>query len=162
MKITLENYNLQALYTLASMIWCKNIKEVRQLKAIFMKIQWQTEDFEREWEKLAFEVNLRKETISQFKQTWKINEKSDEIEKLHAEINWFVMDIDNLKMKEVEIEINADDVKFLLENIDVLMTETVLEQVGQGQQPTANTPGVYGKRSIDSIDAIYTALENAI
>ena len=155
MQIKLSNTNAQYLYILTSKIGGTDIKTIRQLKAIFLKIQWQTEDFERKWEVLAFQINLRNEKIAQYKQTGKVKENSEEIEKMEAEMKDIAMEIDNLKNTEIEIDLNGDDCGFLLNSIDAMLEKQIYDEKGNV------SCGISGKKELEAMDAVYTALENA-
>lgn len=155
MIIKLENIQAQYLYILLTKIGWTSIQKVRQLKAAFLKIQSPVEEFEKEWEKLAFEINTRKEIITGYQQTGKLKENSEEIERLSAEMKWFDNDINDLKSNIVDLSLNSDDVNFIIDEIDLLLSRETIDWNWN------KLSWVSGKREVETMDAVYTALENA-
>lgn len=104
---------------------------------------------------LAFQINLRNEKIAQFKQTGKVNENSEEIEKMEAEMKDIASKIEDLKNTEIELDLNGDDCKFLIASIDELLQKQIYDDKGN------LAAGISGKKELEAMDAVYTALENA-
>ncbi len=155
MKITLRNEALQYLYILTTKIPASTIQKVRQVKAVFLKLQPSVESFERKWEELAAQAETSKMTLDGWKQTNQLEKHKAEVENLTNEIKANTDAVKTLKATEVEAELNGDDVAFLMEEIDKILSTPFIGQDGN------TVSGIQGKREIDIFDEVYTTLENS-
>lgn len=153
MTIKFRNEALQYLYILTSKISADSIAKIRKVKAVFLKLQPTVEAYERKWEELAAQAEQSKMTLDGWKQTNQLEKHKAEVEKITAAIQANTDEIKALKSTEVEIELNGDDAKFLLDEANKLLGTTF---VGRDGQPVT---GIQGKREIEIFDEVYTTLE---
>lgn len=154
MQIKFRNEALQYLYILTSKIPASTIQKVRQVKAVFLKLQPSVEAFERKWEELAMEATTHKQTLDGWAKTNQLKKHESDVEEIQKKIQSNTDAIKALKSEEVEIDLNGDDCKFLLAEIAILLNTAFIGK--DGNQVT----GIQGKREIEMFDEVYTTLES--